>query len=118
MCDMIRCSTYLQVDETAIRVQDPTVKGKCHTEYMWPYLDPVQGLLDFDSQFSRGRNGVAEMLITYSGVLQAHGYEGYNQFEHCAGITLLGCFAHARRYLEKALDQTKQRSVWLLTAVQ
>ncbi len=36
MREMIQNSDYLQVDETPIRVQDPAVKGKCHTGYMWP----------------------------------------------------------------------------------
>ena len=118
MRQMIEESTYLQVDETPIRVQDPAVQGKCHTGYMWPYLDPVQGLVVFDYQPSRGRNGPAEMLKHFSGALQADGYEGYNQFEHRAGVTLLGCFAHARRYFEKALDHDKERAAWMLSAIQ
>jgi len=118
MREMIQKSTYLQADETPLRVQDPTVKGKCHTGFMWPYLDPVQGLIVFDYQPSRSRNGPAEMLKTFTGALQADGYDGYNQFEHRAGITLLGCFAHARRYFEKALDQDAERATWMLTAIQ
>ncbi len=58
------------------------------------------------------------MLQTFSGALQADGYEGYNQFEHRAGITLLGCFAHVRRYFEKALAQNNQHAAWMLTAIQ
>jgi len=99
-------------------VQDPGVKGKCHTGYMWPYLDPVQGLIVFDYQPSRGRNGPDQMLKKFTGALQADGYEGYNHFEHQDGITLLGCFAHARRYFEKALNQDNQRATWMLTAIQ
>ena len=118
MREMIQHSTYLQVDETPIRVQDPTVKGKCHTGYMWPYLDPVQGLIVFDYQPSRGRNGPDQMLKKFTGALQADGYEGYNHFEHQDGITLLGCFAHARRYFEKALNQDTERATWMLTAIQ
>ena len=99
-------------------MQDPGVKGKCHTGYMWPYLDPVQGLIVFDYQPSRGRNGPDQMLKKFTGALQADGYEGYNHFEHQDGITLLGCFAHARRYFEKALNQDNQRATWMLTAIQ
>jgi len=58
------------------------------------------------------------MLEKFSVALQADGYEGYNQFEHRAGITLLGCFVHARRYFDKALDQDKDRAAWMLTAIQ
>lgn len=118
MRDLIQHSSYLQADETPIRVQDPAVKGKCHTGYMWPYLDPVQGLVVFDYQPSRNKDGPAAMLKNFSGALQADGYDGYNQFEHRAGITLLGCFAHARRYFEKALNQDNDRATWMLTAIQ
>jgi transposase len=115
---LIKQSTYLQADETPIRVQDPEVQGKCHTGFMWPYLDPVQGLIVFDYQPSRGRNGPAEMLKNFSGALQADGYDGYNQFEQRADITLLGCFAHARRYFERALQQDQERATWMVTAIQ
>lgn len=118
MREMIKSSSYLQADETPIRVQDPALKGKCHTGYMWPYLDPVQGLVVFDYQPSRSRNGPDRMLKEFSGALQVDGYKGYNQFEHRDGITLLGCFAHARRYFEKALSQDKERAAWMLTAIQ
>jgi len=118
MRDMIKSSSYLQADETPIRVQDPTVQGKCHTGFMWPYLDPVQGLVVFDYQPSRSRNGPDKMLKDFSGDLQTDGYKGYKHFEHRADITLLGCFAHARRYFEKALDQDKERAAWMLSTIQ
>lgn len=116
--EMISKSTYLQVDETPFRVQDPMVKGKCHTGYLWPYLDPVQGICVFDYQPTRSRAGPSAMLEKFSGALQADGYDGYNQFEHRHGIVLLGCFVHARRYFDKALDQDKDRAAWMLTATQ
>ena len=105
-------------DETPLKVQDPTVKGKCHTGYMWPYFDPVQGICVFDYRAGRGRAGPDEMLKTFSGALQADGYDAYNHFEHSKNITLLGCFAHARRYFEKALVQDKERAIWMLTSIQ
>jgi transposase len=111
-------STYLQVDETPLRVQDPSLKGKCHTGYLWPYLDPIQGICLFDYQPTRGRAGPSAVLEKFSGALQADGYEGYNQFKKRDGITLLGCFVHSRRYFEKALGQDKERASWMLEAIQ
>jgi transposase len=118
MRHMIVQSTYLQVDETPLKVQDPTVKGKCHTGYMWPYLDPVQGICVFDYQPTRGRAGPVSMLQNFTGALQADGYDAYDHFEQYSGITLLGCFAHARRYFDKALTQDKERAGWMLTTLQ
>ena len=115
---MITESSYVQVDETPLKVQDPMVKGKCHNGYMWPYFDPVQGICVFDYRPGRGRAGPDEMLKSFSGALQADGYDAYHHFEHSENILLLGCFAHARRYFEKALDQDKERASWMLTSIQ
>jgi transposase len=116
--ELISKSTYLQVDETPLRVQDPNLKGKCHTGYLWPYLDPIQGICLFDYRPSRNRDGPSAVLEKFSGALQADGYDGYNQFEHRADITLLGCFVHARRYFDKALAMDKERASWMLEAIQ
>lgn len=115
---MIAESTYLEADETPIRVQDPTRKGKCHQGFMWAYLDPVQGLCVFDYRPSRSRAGPTDMLKKFSGALQVDGWSAYDQFEIRPGITLLGCFAHARRYFEKAKEQDNERATWMLTTIQ
>ena len=115
---MIAESSYLEADETPIRVQDPTIRGKCHQGFMWAYLDPVQGLCVFDYQPTRGRAGPAGMLKNYTGALQVDGWNAYDQFESRPGVMLLGCFAHARRYFEKAKEQDNERATWMLTTIQ
>jgi transposase len=118
MRQMIAQSTYLQADETPLRVQDPQVKGKCHTGYMWPYFAPVEKICLFDYQTSRGGAGPASILKHFAGTLQTDGYNSYDQFESRSSIVLLGCFAHARRYFEKALVQDKERATWVLETIQ
>jgi hypothetical protein len=38
-----------------------------------------------------------KILIDLQGYLQIEGYEAYEKFDEVAGITLVGCLAHARR---------------------
>lgn len=118
MREMISNSAYLQVDETPIRVQDPMLKGKCHQGFMWAYLDPVQRLCVFDYRPSRGHKGPADVLDRFSGALQVDGWTAYDQFDGRPDVVMLACFAHARRYFEKAKEQDPERAAWMLTTIQ
>ncbi len=63
-------SNYLQADETPHPVQDSKVKGKTHRGYLWVYRSVEQGLVLFDYQKGRGREGPQELLENYNGFLQ------------------------------------------------
>lgn len=56
---------------------------------------------------SRGYHVARELLGGYRGSVQSDGYEAYDQFEKTEGITLYGCWAHARRKYFDALDENK-----------
>jgi hypothetical protein len=58
------------------------------------------------------------MLSRYSGALQVDGWTAYDQFDGRPGLTMLGCFAHARRYFDKAKEQDPERAAWMLTTLQ
>ena len=111
-------SNYLQADETPHPVQDSKVKGKTHRGYLWVYRSVEQGLVLFDYQKGRGREGPQELLENYIGFLQTDGYAVYDVFENREGITLLGCMAHARRYFEKALGNDKIRAEYFIAKAQ
>jgi hypothetical protein len=64
----------------------------------------------FNYQKSRGREGPDGVLKNFTGYLQTDGYKSYNNLSNKAHITQLACWAHARRYFEKALDNDKKRS--------
>jgi transposase len=115
---LIQQSDYLMVDETAIRVQDSTKKGKCHKGYYWVYFDPIRKLAFFDYRETRSRAGPEEMLHDFSGYLQTDGYQGYDEFGTRDSITHLACFAHARRYFTDALPGDTQRAEWMLLRIQ
>jgi len=109
---------YLQVDETPIRVLDKDVKGKCHQGYYWVYNTPLQNAVLFDYRKGRGRDGPKEMLKAFKGYIQSDGYGVYDWFGKKKNITLLNCWAHARRYFDKALQYDQKAAGHVLKQIQ
>ena len=108
---------YLMVDETTIRVLDKLKKGKSHTGYHWVYYDPLGREVFYE--YRRGRNSQfpQETLKDFAGYLQTDGYSGYREIGRRDKVIALACFAHARRKFEKALDNDRKRSVWMLKRI-
>lgn len=104
--------------ETPIPVLTSDKPGATHKGYYWVYYDPVNKLVLFDYRKTRGREGPNEMLKNFSGYLQTDGYTAYNNLNNQANITQLACMAHARRKIESALDNDKERATWALTMIQ
>ncbi|MEL6606310.1 MAG: IS66 family transposase [Bacteroidota bacterium] len=110
---------YLMADESRIEVLDKTKQGKTHRGYMWVYYAPLSKTVLFDYQKGRGKQYPQQTLADFEGFLQTDGYEIYDLlFDKKAGIELLGCMAHARRYFEKALKNDKQRASHALRFIQ
>lgn len=103
----IRCSGYMQVDETPVAYLDPG-SGKCSTGYLWTYRAECGVLFDWFT--SRSMNCLAPMLSGYSGVLQTDGYAAYEGYMKQApdreGMELAACWAHARRKFFEAREET------------
>lgn len=107
---------YLQADETGVKVidkQKEAKKGKkdakLHKGWYWLYQDVTGKKVIFDYQKGRGREGPSEMLKDFKGYLQTDGLEVYELFAaDKVHIILLCCWAHARRYFEKARDLAKK----------
>jgi transposase len=111
-------SGYLEGDETTIKVLDKEKRGKTHLGFYWVYRAPLENLVLFDYRESRGRAGPKELLTDFKGYLQTDGYEVYEYFGKVAGITLVGCMAHARRKFKEALDNDRSRAEHVLTLMQ
>lgn len=103
-------SNYLHVDESPLKVLDRDKKGETHRGYLWAYHNSTDGLLLFDYQPGRGREGPQELLKNFKGHLQADGYTVYDFFKDKEEITVLHCMAHARRKFYEALDSDKPRA--------
>jgi transposase len=107
---------YLQADETPIRYLDPDVKGKSQQGYLWVYSRPGGEVL-FEWRISRGRAGPEEFLQHFNGKLQTDGYAAYESLAKArAGLTLVGCWAHARRGFHEALNETKL-AAWFIRQI-
>ncbi|MBI2271796.1 MAG: IS66 family transposase [Bacteroidetes bacterium] len=110
--------TYLQADETPIKVLDPSKKGTTHRGYYWVYHSPHKRLVLFDYREGRGREGPSEMLKDFLGFLQTDGYGVYDDFDKRDSITHVNCWAHARRMFDEALDNDKTRAEFALVKIQ
>ena len=110
--------SYIQCDETPIKVLDKAKKGTTHRGYHWVYHAPLARLVLFDYREGRGREGPNECLKDFSGYLQTDGYAVYDYFDQRSNITLLNCMAHARRMFDNALENDKERAEFVLIEMQ
>lgn len=96
--------SYLQADETRLRVLKEAGKTAQSDKWMWVIRGgpPDRQSVLFEYDPSRA-GAVAERLLDgFNGVLQADGYSGYSKVCQAAGITRIGCLDHARRKFVEA----------------
>ena len=103
-------SEYIQVDESVVPVID-NEKHKARKGYEWCVRDGLTGdVMFYYDGGSRGGKVARELLGNYKGNAQTDGYEGYDQFEPMEGITMYGCWAHARRKFVDALETDRKHA--------
>ena len=111
-------SIYLMADETPIPVLESDNPGSTHKGYHWAYYDPASKLVLFDYRPGRGKEGPKQILKNFKGHLQTDGYAVYDEYGHKVGITLLHCWAHARRKFVDAQDNDRERADYVLAEIQ
>lgn len=109
---------YQMIDESPINVQDSEKPGSCHQGYMWVRYAPLSKSALFEYYKSRSSNGPIDDLSTFTGYIQTDGYAGYTHLASLQGLTHLSCWAHARRYFDKALGNDKERASHVLKLIQ
>jgi transposase len=93
----------LHADETPVDMLKPG-KGKTHRSYLFAYRSGIgPPITVFDFCTSRSGQHARRFLGAYGGALMVDDYVGYKAM-FAAGMTELGCWAHARR---KFVDQHK-----------
>lgn len=93
----------LQADETPVQVLHEPGRSAETKSYMWLYRSAARDgppIALFEYQPTRAGKHPATFLSGFSGYLHADGYQGY---ESVPGVTLVGCWAHARRKFDEAL---------------
>lgn len=114
----IKNQGYLQVDETTIKVLDEKKKDKSHLGFYWVYHAPISKLVMFNYSPTRASSAALPVLKNFQGYLQTDGYSGYKAYGAKSGVTHLGCWAHARREFERALDNDKIKAQHVLVEIQ
>ena len=109
---------YQMIDESPLKVQDRDKPGACHQGYMWVRYAPLSKSVLFEYYKSRSTKGTIDDLSTFKGYIQTDGYPGYTFLASLQGITHLSCWAHARRYFDKALENDNQRASHVMKLIQ
>lgn len=95
----------LHGDETTLQVlQEPGKKAQTKS-YMWLYRtggDAEHPIVLYEYQPSRKGEHAEKFLDSFSGYLHADGYQGYHKLP--GNIRVVGCWAHARRKFDEALN--------------
>jgi transposase len=85
---------YIQADETPMPCQTGEKTGRNHRAFLWEFSRPG-GMVNFEFQMGRGRDGPRNFLEGFRGKLQSDGYKVYAALGE--GIVYVGCAAHIRR---------------------
>lgn len=88
--------SYIQADETTLKVQDNKIEGKCHTGYLWGLHGPPS-LVWFHYAETRSGKVIEEILEGFKGSVQTDFYAGYNQVFVPETCNRVACLAHVRR---------------------
>lgn len=114
---------YLQIDETPVRYCLAEGGGSAQG-YFWVYHRPGSGVL-YEWRTSRSADCLKPMLDGFTGTVQSDAYGAYGSYANArnqraldAGlqiaITLAACWAHVRRKIFDALQESPALAGWLL----
>lgn len=92
----------LHADETNLQVLKEPGRSAESKSYMWLYRTGREGppIILYDYQTTRAGKHPENFLSGFKGYLHVDGYSGYNKL---SAVTLVGCWAHARRKFDEAL---------------
>jgi transposase len=112
-------SDYIQIDETTIPVMDKDHPGATKKGYHWIIRAPEMRKLYFHyDEGSRAQRVAIDILKDFKGAVQSDGYGAYSIYENKKNVLLLGCWAHARRKFEQALNNDPARASFALEQIQ
>ena len=95
----------LHADETTLQVLKEPGRSSTSKSYMWLYRTSgcaKQSIVLYEYQPTRKAEHAEAFLKGFSGGLHADGYQGYHKLP--GNIRVVGCWAHARRKFDEALQ--------------
>ena len=92
----------LHADETTLKVPHEPGRAAELQSYIWIYRTGRDGptIVLYEYQPTRAGSHPREFLLGFKGYLHVDGYSGYHGIPD---VTLVGCWAHARRKFDEAL---------------
>lgn len=102
----------LHADETTLQVLHEPGKKPQTDSYMWLYRtsgDTDKPIVLYEYQPGRGAKHPKEFLTGFKGYLHTDGYAGYHDLGE--DITVVGCWAHARRKFDEAVKSLPKGKV-------
>jgi transposase len=107
----LRAGPVLLVDETTVQVLGEEDKKNTSLSYMWCAYGGESEHPSVVYRYAPGRSTAEAQAIvgSYSGYLQADGYEAYDRLARDRDdLTLVGCWAHTRRKFVEAKGSGKK----------
>lgn len=101
-------SGYMAIDATNVQVLKEDGRAAESKSFMWARGSPEKGIILFDYDVSGGGAVAKNLMLGFSGALQADAHRGYAAMEK-ERILLLGCMMHARRRFHKAWLEAKKQ---------
>ena len=95
----------LHADETTLQVLKEPGRSSTSKSYMWLYRTSgyaKQAIVLYEYQSTRKVEHAEAFLQGFNGWLHADGYQGYHKLPE--NIRVVGCWAHARRKFDEALQ--------------
>ena len=105
LCEQLRKESVLHADETTLQVLKEPGRTSTSKSYMWLYRTSgcaEYPIVLYEYQPSRKAEHAQAFLKDFSGWLHADGYQGYHKLPE--NIRVVGCWAHARRKFDEALQ--------------
>ena len=104
--DKLLAYDIIGMDETTLQVLKEPGREATSKSYLWVQRGgpPDQPVVLFHYDPSRSQSVADHLLSGYQGFLQVDGYSAYDAIDaKRADITLVGCWAHARRKFDEAV---------------
>lgn len=114
---LLQTLDILHADETTLQVLNEPDRPATSKSYLWLYRTGRVGphIILYDYQQTRAGENPKNFLNDFKGYLQVDGYAGYHKVED---VTLVGCWAHARREFTDALKSVSANSTKPVTATE
>ena len=99
----VRSGPLINADETTLQVMKEPDRANTKKSYAWIFRGGTEDkpAVIFKYHPTRAGRVARDFLAGYKGYVQCDGYAGYNALEQVDGVTLCGCWAHARRKLSR-----------------